>query len=109
MRPCRIITLGGCFHGRTLGALAATRARAGQGFTPLPEGFKQVAAGDLAALEAAITPAAAAVLVEVVQGEGGIVPLPADYLHGVEALCRKHDILLMCDEVQAGMCRTGKF
>ena len=105
-----IITLGGCFHGRTLGALAATgRESLSQGFTPLPEGFKQVAAGDLAALEAAITPATAAVLIEVVQGEGGIVPLPADYLHGVEALCRKHDILLMCDEVQAGMCRTGKF
>ena len=105
-----IITLGGCFHGRTLGALAATgRESLSQGFTPLPEGFKQVAAGDLAALEAAINPATAAVLVEVVQGEGGIVPLPADYLHGVEALCRKHDILLMCDEVQAGMCRTGKF
>lgn len=105
-----IITLGGCFHGRTLGALAATgRENLSQGFTPLPEGFKQVPAGDLAALEAAITPATAAVLVEVVQGEGGIVPLPADYLHGVEALCRKHDILLMCDEVQAGMCRTGKF
>ena len=105
-----IITLGGCFHGRTLGALAATgRESLSQGFTPLPEGFKQVTAGDLAALEAAITPATAAVLVEVVQGEGGIVPLPADYLHGVEALCRKHDILLMCDEVQAGMCRTGKF
>ena len=105
-----IITLGGCFHGRTLGALAATgRESLSQGFTPLPEGFKQVAAGDLAALEAAITPATAAVLVEVVQGEGGIMPLPADYLHGVEALCRKHDILLMCDEVQAGLCRTGKF
>ena len=105
-----IITLGGCFHGRTLGALAATgRESLSQGFTPLPEGFKQVDAGDLAALEAAISPATAAVLVEVVQGEGGIVPLPADYLHGVEALCRKHDLLLMCDEVQAGMCRTGKF
>ena len=105
-----IITLGGCFHGRTLGALAATgRESLSQGFTPLPEGFKQVPAGDLAALEAAINPATAAVLVEVVQGEGGIVPLPADYLRGVEALCRKHDVLLMCDEVQAGMCRTGKF
>ncbi|WP_374280019.1 aspartate aminotransferase family protein [Desulfovibrio sp.] len=105
-----IITLGGCFHGRTLGALAATgRESLSQGFTPLPEGFKQVPACALAALEAAISPATAAVLVEVVQGEGGIVPLPADYLHGVEALCRKHDVLLMCDEVQAGMCRTGKF
>lgn len=48
-------------------------------------------------------------LVEVVQGEGGIVPLPAAYLRGVEALCRRHDILFLCDEVQAGMCRTGKF
>ena len=105
-----IITLEGCFHGRTLGSLAATgRESLSNGFTPLPEGFKQVPANDLAAMEAAITPATAAVLVEVVQGEGGIVPLPADYLHGVEALCRKHDILLMCDEVQAGLCRTGKF
>ena len=58
---------------------------------------------------AAITPATAAVLVEVVQGEGGIVPLPGDYLRGVEALCRKHDILFICDEVQAGLCRTGTF
>lgn len=105
-----IITLEGCFHGRTLGSLAATgRENLSNGFTPLPEGFKQVPANDLAAMEAAITPATAAVLVEVVQGEGGIVPLPADYLHGVEALCRKHDILFMCDEVQAGLCRTGKF
>ena len=105
-----IITLEGCFHGRTLGSLAATgRESLSNGFTPLPEGFKQVPANDLAAMEAAITPATAAVLVEVVQGEGGIVPLPADYLRGVEALCRKHDILLMCDEVQAGLCRTGKF
>ena len=105
-----IITLEGCFHGRTLGSLAATgRESLSNGFTPLPEGFKQVPANDLAAMEAAITPATAAVLVEVVQGEGGIVPLPADYLHGVEALCRKHDILFMCDEVQAGLCRTGKF
>lgn len=105
-----IITLEGCFHGRTLGALAATgRESLSQGFTPLPEGFRQVPDNDLAAMEAAITPATAAVLVEVVQGEGGVVPLPADYLHGVEALCRKHDILFMCDEVQAGLCRTGKF
>lgn len=105
-----IITLGGCFHGRTFGALAATgRESLSDGFTPLPEGFKQVPANDLAALEAAITPATAAVLVEVVQGEGGIVPLPGDYLRGVEALCRKHDILFICDEVQAGLCRTGTF
>ena len=105
-----IITLGGCFHGRTLGALAATgRESLSKGFTPLPEGFKQVPAGDLEALRAAITPATAAVLVEVVQGEGGVVPLPADYLHGVQALCREKNVLFLCDEVQAGLCRTGKF
>lgn len=105
-----IITLEGCFHGRTLGALAATgREVLSKGFTPLPEGFKQVPAGDLEAMRAAITPATAAVLLEVVQGEGGVVPLPGDYLRGVEALCREKDILFICDEVQAGLCRTGKF
>ena len=105
-----IITLGNCFHGRTLGALAATgRKSLSDGFTPLPEGFRQVPAGDLAALEAAISDKTAAVLLECVQGEGGVLPLPAEYLKGVEALCRKKDILLLCDEVQAGMGRTGKF
>ncbi|WP_297260296.1 aspartate aminotransferase family protein [uncultured Desulfovibrio sp.] len=105
-----IITLGNCFHGRTLGALAATgRESLSDGFTPLPEGFRQVPAGDLAALEAAISDKTAAVLLECVQGEGGVLPLPAEYLKGVEALCRKKDILLLCDEVQAGMGRTGKF
>ncbi len=105
-----IITLGGCFHGRTLGALAATgRENLSDGFTPLPEGFKQVPVNDLDAMSAAITPATAAVLVEVVQGEGGIVPLSGDYLRQLEALCRQRDVLFMCDEVQAGLGRTGSF
>ncbi|GFH62841.1 MAG: acetylornithine aminotransferase [Candidatus Desulfovibrio kirbyi] len=105
-----IITLSGCFHGRTLAALAATRREAlSAGFFPLPEGFKQVLAGDLNALRNAVTTSTAAVLLEVVQGEGGIVPLEARYLRGVEALCREHGILLICDEVQCGLCRTGKF
>ncbi|MDR2745354.1 MAG: aspartate aminotransferase family protein [Desulfovibrio sp.] len=105
-----IITLTGCFHGRTLGTLAATaRDNLNEGFGPLPEGFAQVAAGDLEALRSAVTPSTAAVLLEVVQGEGGVVPLPAEYLRGVENLCRERDILFMCDEVQTGMCRTGKF
>lgn len=105
-----IITLEGCFHGRTLGALAATgRASLSDGFQPLPEGFSQAPACDLAALEAAITPETAAVLLECVQGEAGVIPLPTDYLQGVEQLCRKHDILLICDEVQCGMARTGRF
>ncbi|MBO6171599.1 MAG: aspartate aminotransferase family protein [Desulfovibrio sp.] len=107
---CEIITFEGCFHGRTFGALAATgRESLSEGFTPLPEGFRQVPVRDMAALDAAVTPATAAVLVEVVQGEGGIVPLPGDWLRAVEALCRKRDVLFMCDEVQAGLCRTGKF
>ncbi len=107
---CEIISLAGCFHGRTLGTLALTcRDSLSDGFQPLPDGFRQVPANDLAALEAAISPATAAVFLECVQGEGGIVPLPADYLRAVEALCRKHDILLICDEVQCGLCRTGKF
>ncbi|MDE6735417.1 MAG: aminotransferase class III-fold pyridoxal phosphate-dependent enzyme, partial [Desulfovibrio sp.] len=98
------------FHGRTLGALAATgRESLSDGFTPLPEGFRQVPSGDLDALAAAMGPATAAVLVECVQGEGGVVPLPHDYLRGVEALCRKRDVLFLCDEVQCGMGRTGKF
>jgi acetylornithine aminotransferase len=107
---CEIISLSGCFHGRTLAALAATKRESlSDGFGPLPEGFKQVAAGDLRELREAVTPATAAVLIEVVQGEGGVVPLEAGYLRGVEALCREKDILFMCDEVQCGMCRTGKF
>lgn len=105
-----IITLEGCFHGRTLGALAATgRESLSDGFAPLPEGFKQVPAGDIEAMKAAITPATAAVLVEVVQGEGGVVPLCSEYLRQLEALCRERDVLFMCDEVQAGLARTGKF
>lgn len=105
-----IITLEGCFHGRTLGALAATgRESLSDGFTPLPGGFSQVPPNDLAALETAIKPETAAVLLECVQGEAGVIPLPAEYLLGVEELCRKHDILLICDEVQCGMARTGRF
>ncbi|MBD5641611.1 MAG: aspartate aminotransferase family protein [Desulfovibrio sp.] len=105
-----IITLEGCFHGRTLGTLAATgRASLSDGFTPLPEGFRLVPPEDLDAMAAAITPDTAAVLVECVQGEAGVKPLNHDYLRGVEKLCRINDILFMCDEVQCGLCRTGKF
>lgn len=105
-----IISLEGCFHGRTFGALAATgRQSLSDGFEPLPEGFSQVPVCDLDALAAAVTSGTAAVLVECVQGEGGVVPLPAEYLRAVERLCRERDVLLICDEVQCGMCRTGKF
>jgi len=105
-----IITFTGAFHGRTLATVTATgAARFTDGFAPLPTGFVQVQWGDLAALEAAINPNTAAVLMEVIQGESGIRPMTPTCAQGIEALCRKHDILLICDEVQSGMGRTGKY
>lgn len=103
-----IICLENCFHGRTLAALAAT-GKYYDGFEPLPQGFKHVPWGDLSALAAAITPQTAAIHVEFIQGEGGVYPLTPEYARGVHDLCRKHDILFMADEVQAGMGRSGKF
>ncbi len=105
-----IITLEGCFHGRTYGSLAATgRANLQDGFHPFPAGFKQVPANDLDALRAAMDDKTAAVMLEAVQGEGGIKPLDAAYLKGVDALCKEKGVLLIVDEVQAGLCRTGTF
>ncbi len=105
-----IITLSGCFHGRTLATVAATgQARFQDGFAPIPQGFTQVAWGDMDALRAAITPHTAGILLEIVQGEGGIRPMPHDYIKAIETLCHEKDILFMTDEVQAGLCRTGTF
>lgn len=105
-----IITLSGCFHGRTYGSLAATgRDVLCDGFQPMPQGFKQVPAGDLAAMEKAIDEKTCAVLIEVVQGEGGVIVLDDNYVRGVEELCRKKGVLFCCDEVQSGMCRSGAF
>ncbi len=103
-----VLTLTGAFHGRTLAAVAATGPAFQDGFAPIPQGFRQIPWGDLAALEAAISPQTAAVLVEIVQGESGIRPMSPEYARGIEALCRKHNILFMTDEVQAGMFRSGK-
>ncbi len=105
-----VITLQNAFHGRTLGTVAATgQARFQNGFAPIPTGFKQIPWGDLEALEKAITPKTAALLVEMVQGEGGVRPMTKEYAKGLEAICRDKGILLMVDDVQAGLCRTGKF
>lgn len=105
-----IITLTGSFHGRTLATLTATgQDKIKFGFDPLPEGFTTVAAGDIGALRAAVSPRTAAVLLECIQGEGGVKPFPREYLDAVAALCRERDILFMIDEVQTGMCRTGAF
>ncbi|MCT4536140.1 aspartate aminotransferase family protein [Halodesulfovibrio sp.] len=105
-----IITFSGAFHGRTLATVAATgQAKFADGFAPIPQGFRQVPWGDLAALEEAITESTAGVLVEVIQGEGGIRPMTEEFAKGVERICRKKDILFMVDEIQTGLCRTGKF
>ncbi len=105
-----IITLTGSFHGRTLATLTATgQDKIKTGFGPLPEGFVTVPFADLGAMEAAMNDRTAAVLIEMIQGEGGVKPLPEDYARGLAALCAKRGVLLMIDEIQTGVGRTGKF
>lgn len=106
-----IVTLEGAFHGRTLATLAATgNPHYSDPFRPLPEGFRQVPRGDLEAVERALADPgrpAVAVLAEPIQGESGVHPLSDDYLRGLRELCDRHHALLMLDEVQTGMGRTG--
>jgi len=104
-----IIVASGNFHGRTTTVVGfSDDADARDGFGPFAPGFVTVPYGDLAALEAAITPRTAAVLVEPIQGEGGVVIPPEGYLPGVRAACTAHDVLLMADEIQSGLGRTGR-
>jgi len=103
-----IISMDNSFHGRTLATLAATgRKKYRQGFEPDTPGFKQVPFNDIEALKAAITPQTCAVMLEMVQGEGGVYPADLEYLKAVRALCDEKDILMLCDEVQCGMGRLG--
>lgn len=105
-----IITCLNSFHGRTLAGIAATgQEKIKAGFGPAVPGFVHVPFNDLAAVEKAITPQTAAVLIEGIQGEGGVTPATADFLLGLRALTRKRNLLLMMDAVQCGMFRTGKF
>ena len=106
----QIITALGSFHGRTLATLTATgQEKFHKGFAPLPQGFDYVPFNDIAALEAQMSENTAAVMLEPIQGEGG-VRTPADgYLQQVRALCDKYDALLIFDEIQTGMGRTGSF
>jgi acetylornithine aminotransferase len=105
-----IITLEKSFHGRTLATLTATgQQKIKQGFGPFPPGFTTVPFEDITALTRAVSSKTAAVLVEVIQGEGGIRPLSDTYLQQVAALCKERDILFIVDEIQSGMGRTGDF
>jgi acetylornithine/N-succinyldiaminopimelate aminotransferase len=105
----RIITFEGAFHGRTLATIAAGgQKKYLEGFGPVSPGFDQVPFGDHKALEAAITPETAAILVEPIQGEGGVRVIPTQCLRGLRELCDAHGLLLIFDEVQSGVGRTGK-
>jgi acetylornithine aminotransferase/acetylornithine/N-succinyldiaminopimelate aminotransferase len=105
-----VVTALQSFHGRTLAGIAATgQEKVRVKFGPPLPGFRHVPYNDLAAVEAAITPATAAVLIEGIQGEGGIIPARPDYLHGLRRLCDERGILLLMDAVQCGMFRTGRF
>lgn len=100
----------GSFHGRTLGALALTGQPAKhEPFQPMPDGFKYCEFGDLASLEATLDSSVSAVMLEPIQGEGGVVPAEASYLQAVQKLCNERGILFIIDEVQTGFCRTGKW
>lgn len=105
-----IITATNSFHGRTLAAVTATgQTKYQKGFDPLPPGFNYVPYNDLAALEQNIGPQTCAVMLEPVQGEGGVIPAHPAYLEGVAGLCKEKGLLLIFDEVQCGLGRTGKF
>jgi acetylornithine/N-succinyldiaminopimelate aminotransferase len=105
----RIIGFEGAFHGRTLATLAAAgNKKYIDGFGPKVDGFDQVPFGDHKALEAAIGPETAGILIEPIQGEGGIRPVPTQCLRGLRELCDKHGILLFFDEIQCGLGRSGR-
>ncbi len=105
-----ILTAENSFHGRTLAAISATgQAKVKKGFEPMVPGFRQIPFNDIAAARAALSPATAAILIEGVQGEGGVLPATVDYLLGLRQLCDEKKLLLLMDSVQCGHFRTGRF
>ncbi|HUQ38577.1 MAG TPA: acetylornithine/succinylornithine family transaminase [Acidimicrobiales bacterium] len=105
-----VVSAYGSFHGRTLATLHATgQPQKHEAFQPMPEGFRHVAWNDLGALESALDPTVAAVLLEPVQGEGGVQAATPSYFQGVRKLCDERGILFMVDEVQTGLGRTGRW
>jgi acetylornithine/N-succinyldiaminopimelate aminotransferase len=105
-----VVSAYGSFHGRTLATLHATgQPQKHEAFQPLPEGFRHVAWDDIDALEAALDPSVAAVLLEPVQGEGGVNPATPEYFQAVRRLCDERGVLFIVDEVQTGLGRTGRW
>jgi acetylornithine/N-succinyldiaminopimelate aminotransferase len=105
-----IITLKQSFHGRTLATAAATgQEKVQKGFEPMPEGFVYAELNNIESVKAALSDKSVAVMVEAVQGEGGIIPADTEFMTALRELCDEKDMLLLCDEVQCGMGRTGKW
>jgi predicted acetylornithine/succinylornithine family transaminase len=105
-----VVSAYGSFHGRTLATLAATGQPAKhEPFQPMPDGFRHVAWHDLDALAAAIDPSVAAVIIETVQGEGGVNPADPAYVRSIRELCDEHGMLMIVDEIQTGFARTGRW
>jgi acetylornithine/N-succinyldiaminopimelate aminotransferase len=104
-----LLTFSNAFHGRTIGTISATdQAKLRQGFEPLLPGFEVLEFDNLDAARAAVTDNVAGFLVEPIQGEGGVRPASAEFMQGLRALCDAHDLMLVLDEVQCGVARTGK-
>jgi len=105
----KIVSFAGCFHGRSMGALSTHGQKQREPFVPLVPDFVQLPFGDLAALDAALDAETAAVILEPVQGEGGVRVVPDDLLRAVRRLCDERGVLLILDEIQCGVGRTGRF
>jgi len=105
-----IICMENSFHGRTLATAAATgQEKVRKGFEPLPEGFVHAAYNDLESVSSKVSDKTVAVLVEAIQGEGGVVPAEPEFLEGIRSLCDENSMLMLCDEVQCGMGRSGEW
>jgi len=104
----RIISMKNSFHGRTLATAAATgQTKIQKGFEPMPDGFVHAEFNNLESVKSMVDDKTVAILVEAIQGEGGIIPATDEFMQGIRALCDEKDLLMLCDEVQCGMARTG--
>lgn len=105
----KIISMENSFHGRTLATIATGQPKYQEGFGPMPSGFVQVPFNDIEAIKRAVDQDAAAIILEPIQGEGGIIPADTEYLKSLRSLCDEHDIVLIFDEIQSGIGRTGQW